>query len=500
MFFLSLTSCRLAGKDTYFLTTESTPKVHYSSIDHNVGAPSSFVLQNGIYSVFYQDFHLDKNKKNTIYKTTSTDLIHWGKSEKVIFSNKALPVLYANVVIDTQNTIGLITKAISPLVALILTEQKRISTGFQLYYSANQGKTWKYISKIDFPGVLTPDSKPAIIWNSYTRKWTMTLVENQSIKIYSSTDFRKWEFESTFEKDAQYRDNIWLKATLFPVNDGANWVLLIDQEFPNPRDGSSIQYLIGYFDGKSFNTKITAKSQWFDYGKDNIYNVVCSGLPENAQSTVIGLKNNIDYALIGSMKPYWGSFTFPRTLHTDKYSGEDILASEPIQVIEKVKTKSQTLNNLNVNETVDISHVITIPLTPSFIVLKFDTKQMTRMTFPSRFGIQFENDIAEKLIVGYDAFKGEYFVDRNNFSIAKDNSQFRGIDIISSFHSDSELVLKMIMDNSSIELFVENEKQVLTENYFTEHKLTKVKLFAENGIIKTKELTISNLNPIQESY
>jgi fructan beta-fructosidase len=327
----------------------------------------------------------------------------------------------------------------------------------------------------------------------------MTLVESQSIKIYSSTDLKKWEFESTFEKDAQYRDNIWLKATLFPVNEGTNWVLLIDQEFPNPRDGSSIQYFIGFFDGKSFKTKITAKSQWLDYGKDNIYNVVCSGLPEDAQPTVIGLKNNIDYALIGSMKPYWGSFTFPRTLHTDKYSGEDILASEPIQDIEKVKTKSQTWNNLNINETVDVSHGITIPLTPSVIVLKFDTKEMTRMTFPSRFGIQFENDNAEKLIIGYDAFKGVYFVDRNNFSIVKDNSQFKGIDIISSFHSDPELVLKIILDNSSVELFVENGKQVLTENYFTEHKLTKVKLFAENGVITTKELTISNLNPFQES-
>jgi fructan beta-fructosidase len=494
VFFLSLTSCKLAGKDTYFLTTESTPKVHYSSIDHNEGAPSSFVFQNGIYSVFYQDFSLDKNKKNSIYRTTSTDLIYWEKSDKVSFSDKDLAVLYANVLIDTNKTTGLGTKVASPLVALILTEQQKKIKGFLLCYSVNHGKTWELSnSKIEFPGELMPDSKPAIIWNSLSLKWIMTLVENQSIKIYSSLDLKKWQFESTFEKDPQYRDNIWLKATLFPINKGANWVLLIDQEFPNPRDGSSIQYFIGSFDDKSFKTKITAKSQWLDYGKDNIYNVVCIGLPENAQPTVIGLKNNIDYALIGSMKPYWGSFTFPRTLHTDKYSGEGILASEPIQGIEKVKTKNQTWSNLNINETVDISNGITIPLTPSVIVLKFDTKQMTRMTFPSRFGIQFETDKAEKLVIGYDAFKGAYFVDRNNFSILKENSQFKGIDIISSFHSDSEMVLKMILDDSSVELFVENGKQALTENYFAEHKLTKVKLFAENGIIIMKELIITNL-------
>jgi len=64
----SKTSCKLAGKDTYSLTIERTPKLHYSSISHNVGAPSSFVLQNGIYYVFNQNFHLVENKKNSICK------------------------------------------------------------------------------------------------------------------------------------------------------------------------------------------------------------------------------------------------------------------------------------------------------------------------------------------------------------------------------------------------------------------------------------------------
>jgi hypothetical protein len=61
-------SCKLAVKDTYFPIIERTPKLYYSSISHNVGAPSSFVLQNGIYYVFNQNFHLVENKKNSICK------------------------------------------------------------------------------------------------------------------------------------------------------------------------------------------------------------------------------------------------------------------------------------------------------------------------------------------------------------------------------------------------------------------------------------------------
>jgi fructan beta-fructosidase len=74
-----------------------------------------------------------------------------------------------------------------------------------------------------------------------------------------------------------------------------NWVLLVDQEFVNPRDGSSIQYFIGTFDGQKFYSPISTKSHWLDYGKDNIYNVVCSRLTPTADPLVIGWKNNRKY-------------------------------------------------------------------------------------------------------------------------------------------------------------------------------------------------------------
>ena len=103
---------------------------------------------------------------------------------------------------------------------------------------------------------------------------------------------------------------------------------------------------------------------------------------------------------------------------------------------------------------------------------------------------------AEKLIIGYDAFKEWYFVDRTNFSNVKDNSQFKGMDIMPSYNSDSIMVVKLILDDSSVELFAENGKQVMTENFSPQSKFNKVSLFAENGIIKVDELSIRSLKSI----
>ena len=194
------------------------------------------------------------------------------------------------------------------------------------------------------------------------------------------------------------------------------------------------------------------------------------------------------------MKPFWGSFTTPRTLYIDQYSGEQILVSQPIIV--GMEGKSILLTDFNVEDKLDISSKITIPITPSIITLKFETSEKTRINFPSRYGIQFENEKAEKLIVGYDAFKEWYFVDRNNFSNVKDNSQFKGMDIMPSYYSNSIMIIKMIIDDSSVELFAENGRQVMTENFLVQSKFNKISLFAENGIITVKEFQIMKLKSI----
>jgi len=70
------------------------------------------------------------------------------------------------------------------------------------------------------------------------------------------------------------------------------------------------------------------------------------------------------------------------------------------------------------------------------------------------------------------------------------------MDVMPSYNSDSVMTIKMIVDDSSIELFATNGKQVMTENFTIGSKFNKISLFAENGIIKVNELTIQSLKSI----
>lgn len=318
---------------------------------------------------------MDKKEICPTYVTTSKDLIHWQSARQITFSKKDLNILNRTVVLYSKKT-GSQTIFAAILVVDPDKNEENNNCYFKLSYSDNQGKTWtESDDKVEFPIKIKNNFNPSVFWDKIHAKWIMSIVDDQVVKIFSSLDLKKWKFESSINKELQYTANIWLKATLFPINNGNDWVMLVDQEFVNPRDGSSIQYFIGTFDGKSFSAPISTKSHWLDYGKDNIYNVVCDGLPANANPTVIGWKNNIDYTLIGGMKPFWGSFIIPRTLSLDQYSGEKILSSQPIQSIKTLEGKSTTLKDFDVTENLDITNKIKMPLTPSIVTIKFKTSE-----------------------------------------------------------------------------------------------------------------------------
>lgn len=490
---ISFFSCKSSKKDLLSEFPLSFPLIHYSSAEHNVGAPVTLIYNSGTYFLFYKEFRFDIYKKLICptFLTTSKDLIHWNSPNEVILNNKISNILNRTIVQDTESGI---------FYAFYVVDSDNNEENNNCYVaiseSKNQGKTWtESAEKMNIPIQIKNNYNPTIIKDNINNKWLMTIVDDeQTVKIFSSDDLKNWKMDCSVEKELQYHNNIWLKATIFPINKGTNWILLVDQEFPDPRDGSSVQYFVGTYDGHKFTAPISSKSHWLDYGKDNVYNVVCNGSDSSSAPIVIGWKNNIDYTMNGSMQPFWGSLTTPRSLSIDIYSGEKIIKSEPIK-LGFIKDSLQ-LNDTIINNQLDLSSIIKLPLSPSVITLKFKTSEKTRMDFPSKYGIQFKNEKNEKLIIGYDTFKEWYYIDRNDFLSTIENDQFKGVNIMPSYNSDSVMTLKLILDNSSVELFADSGKQAMTVNFLPTTTFNNITIFAENGIIKLEEFKIKRLNTV----
>ncbi len=478
-----LQSCKFQSKETLTISSPEFPKIHYASTEHSVGAPVSLKFSNGTYTLFYQNADAGQKNSERFYRTTSSDLVHWSKAEKVDFTGGNKSVLYATVLQDSIN---------STWQVLLLTP----TNGLTISTSTDGGNTWKITTdKIIFPETLAKESKPTIYRDYQSGKWIMTLVADQKVKFFSSSDLKQWTYESSFEKESKFKSNIWHKATLFPVGKGNHWILLVDQEFEDPKEGSAVQYFIGSFDGKTFHN-LSTKPHWLDYGKDNIYNAVCFKSAADTFPVIIGLKNNIDYPVLGDLKTLSGSMTFPRTVSLANVYGEMLLSCNPVKNIDGLSRPGVILKDINLEDSVDYSNKVTIPLTPSLITLKFETTSMTRLSFPAKFGIRLGNEKGEKLEVGFDRFREWYYIDRSDFVNVKQSPQFGGTQVMQCWHTDTTMIMKMIVDDSSVELFTEDGKLVMTQNYSTKNKLNKLSLFAENGVIKVSEVEIKSLTSI----
>jgi len=213
---LVLISCKYKDKNIISETSPAYPKIHYSSTEHNVGEPVALIFNNGIYSLFYKEFSLDKKQICSTFLTTSKDMIYWQPAQKLTLGGRNLNILNRTIVFDSKKT---------TFFALFLVDPDKNDENnnayFELSYSNNHGKTWTNSSeKVEFPIQLKNECNPSVCWFDMTGKWVMTIVDDQTVRFFSSTDLTKWKIESSFEKELQYTTNIWLKASIFPINKG----------------------------------------------------------------------------------------------------------------------------------------------------------------------------------------------------------------------------------------------------------------------------------------
>jgi fructan beta-fructosidase len=167
-------------------------------------------------------------------------------------------------------------------------------------------------------------------------RWIMVTVEaeKRQVLVYSSTDLRTWEHVSTFGPVGpmgvvwECPDLIQLAVDGRP--DRNRWVLLLST---NPigdapgRDGSSMSYLLGDFDGTVF-TPERAELQRLDHGRD-FYAAVGFDRAPDGEAVILGWMGNWRYAADLPASPWRGAMSLPRRLSLTTVDGEPRLAQEP---------------------------------------------------------------------------------------------------------------------------------------------------------------------------
>ena len=166
----------------------------------------------------------------------------------------------------------------------------------------------------------------------YKDHWIMSVAQphDHQISFFSSPDLINWKHLSDFGPAAA-QSGVWECPDLFPLqlNNKEVWVLLVSLN-PGGLYGSGTQYFIGDFDGTTFVPRYsTDKPRWLDYGKDNYAGVTFNNEP-NGKRVFIGWMANWEDVKNHPKTSWTTQMTIPRELGLAEVNGEIVLTQQPM--------------------------------------------------------------------------------------------------------------------------------------------------------------------------
>ncbi|AEM69960.1 Fructan beta-fructosidase [Allomuricauda ruestringensis DSM 13258] len=448
---------------------EYRPQFHFSPKEKWMNDPNGLVFNQGVYHLFYQYYPEDIVWGPMHWgHAVSEDLVHWKHKPIALYPDEHGYIFSGSAVVDKNNTSGFGENGEAPLVAIFTYHSKEGEEAgrmdFQtqgVAYSLDNGNTW---NKYEGNPIIQNDGikdfrDPKVFWHESSQSWILTLVAGDHAKFYTSKNLKDWTYLSDFGKSQGAHGGVWECPDLFPLQvDGSEeekWVLIISINPGAPNGGSGTQYFVGDFDGKVF-TSNQKEPKWLDYGTDNYAGVTYNNVPGNGRF-FIGWMSNWNYAQDTPTKKWRSAMTVPRKLSLHKVVDDYFLANYPIDKI------SDLTNSTLVNEV-----EVAANTSDTLQVEGLNQSEIRLRTAAKNFKLLFKNELDEVLVLSMDSKNQVFTIDRTlsgkvdfqeDFGAKKHVAPLKGM-------KENVLEFKILMDWSSMELFVDQGMLSMTEQIF----------------------------------
>jgi len=485
------------------------PQFHFSQPNLFMNDPNGLVYHEGEWHLFYQS----RPGGGIVWgHAVSRDLLHWDHLPVAIPRQAdGKSIFSGSVVIDKDNTSGFGSTG-NPAMVAIYTASGQGSQSQALAYSVDKGRTFTFYSGnpvIDIKASQFRD--PKVFWFERTKRWVMVVAmpNDHQVAIYGSSNLKNWDLLSKWGPlppvGGQYE-----VPDLFPLNvDGdpsrEKWVMIISTNPGGLWGGSLTAAYVGDFDGTTFKedaryggvvpSGTTApdaeRTPWFDWGKDNYAGITFDNAPDGRR-LFVGWLNNWQYAQSNTVPTtaWWrGQQSEPRELTLRTVNGQPQLFQVPLRELTTLRAGS-TFDERNQSVTGERQ------LTASGTVL--DIEAAFRPQNASKFGLKvLTGPNGDETVIGYDVAARRLYIDRTKSGVAAASMNgFYGIHSAPLTLRDGTLNLRILVDNSIVEVFAEDGERVLTDLVYPAIGSNGLQLFAEGGTAGIDALTIYQMRSI----
>jgi fructan beta-fructosidase len=289
----------------------------------------------------------------------------------------------------------------------------------------------------------------------------MTVVKplEYTAQFYESKDLKAWALMSEFGKQGD-TTKIWECPSLVnvPIENSkqTKWLLMISSGHKQ-KGYLGVQYSVGDFDGKTFQSKPKTEPDFVDEGKDFYAAVPFYNLPKTQTSPIImGWTNDWEYTSdIPIIDGYRGGFSTARQMSLYYNKGEYLLKQTPI-VTSKIPT---LIKNVAANE--PFRSAIGIKNKNSYrLTLAID------LTNSKGFDLSLIKTEHGSCIIKYDTKTKILSFDRSKLGASHFSPKFSSTETTTISPESNILKLDILVDKSIIELYVNDGKKVITALVF----------------------------------
>lgn len=484
---------------TFIDTFDTTNKEHYRPLYHHtpeygwMNDPNGMVYKDGKWHLYYQwNPYGSKWQNMTWGHSVSEDLIHWEQLPAAIEPDALGAIFSGSAAIDHTGSAGFGEDAIVAMYTSAGHSQMQ-----SIAHSTDGGLTFEVYPGNPVITMKTEARDPKIFWNEETQEWNMVLAHalNHEILFFSSPDLKNWTRTDAFGKVGA-TGGVWECPDLFELEvEGTGekkWVLIVNLNPGGPFGGSATQYFIGDFKDGKFTADVATDgsipTKWMDFGKDHYATVTWSDAPDGRR-VALGWMSNWEYADQVPTMQFRSANTLPRDLKLFKDAdGELFLASVPSPEVMKLRGKA----------VVSAAKVAVGKAGKKFSLPRSNDGacEITADVKASGTGMAeftLSNADGEKISISYDAATDELIFDRMHGTFTDISHSFPAVTKAPAFASDGKVSLRIFVDRSSVEVFANDGKSVMTNLIFPEKPYT-VLTVSGKGKAEVTNLKVYEIN------
>lgn len=445
-----------------------------------INDPNGLIQYKGEYHVFYQHHPYDENWGPMHWgHVKNKDCIHWEHCPVAIAPGDEFDKggCFSGSAVDNNGELTLIYTGHN-----YIDEEQNTFYETQNIAVSKDGVTFeKYENN---PVIAEPPAdsihhfRDPKVWK-HEDKWYMVVGNSTKdnigrVILYTSPDLRKWDYVGVLATSEGELGYMWECPDFFKLGD--KYVLSFSPQGIEKKDGKypnlfQTGYIVGDYD---YDKNEFKHGDFYEFDNGHDFYAVQTFLDDKGRRIAIGWMDMWESHMPTKEDGWCGALTMPREL---TLGDDNKIKMNPIEEIELLREEC-----ISSEENVIVSENNSFKIKTSEKMLEIDVTFDILNSDSKELGLKINGSDEEELVLKYDTDASQLTIDCSKYGKEQDSTRKADVS------KNSKLSLRVFLDRSSIEVFINDGEAVITSRIYPQKNIDNIEFFTSNGEVKIESL------------